>query len=155
MEGRNDVINEAEYGPDAPFWRTSMGKSISNFGVIRPSFENPPLNEDAYRRIQELLNRACNLLERMDRVMATPIPHKEPMSALLPRLTDPWPSGYSPLSDDAPSHGLSPRDPIQTSNPTFLNPRSVSSHPIPSIAGTKPSAQVVFVPSNIGGQPLV
>ena len=63
--------------------------------------------------------------------------------------------GYSPLSDDAPSHGLSPHDPGQTSNPTFLNPRSVSSHPIPSIAGAKPSAQVVFVPSNIRGKPPV
>ena len=29
MECRNDVINEAEYGPDAPFWRTSMGQAIS------------------------------------------------------------------------------------------------------------------------------
>ena len=31
MECRNDVINEAEYGPDAPFWRTSMGKSIFGY----------------------------------------------------------------------------------------------------------------------------
>ena len=25
MEGQNDGIDETEYGPDAPFWRTSMG----------------------------------------------------------------------------------------------------------------------------------
>ena len=44
MEGQIDGIDETEYGPDAPFWKTSMGQAISDFGVIRPSFENPPLN---------------------------------------------------------------------------------------------------------------
>ena len=66
-----------------------MGQSISEFQAIRPSFENHPLNEDAYRRIQESLSRARNFQERMDRVLATPVPHKEHMSTLLPRLTDP------------------------------------------------------------------
>ena len=66
-----------------------MGQAISEFGVIRPSFENPPLNEDAYRRIQALLDHARNFQERMDRVMDTLVPHKEPMSALLPHLSDP------------------------------------------------------------------
>ena len=89
----------------------------------------------------------------MDRVLATYVPHKETMSALLPRLTDPWPSGYSPLYDDAPPRGLSPRNPGQTSNPTVLNSRSVASPPAPSIAGGESSAQVVFVPSNTGGKP--
>ena len=60
MEGRIDGLDETEYGPNAPFWRTSMGQDISDFGFIRPSFENPPLNEDAYRRIQKSLNRARN-----------------------------------------------------------------------------------------------
>ena len=66
-----------------------MGQSISEFGVIRPSFENPPLNEDAYRRIQDSLSRAHCFQERMDRVLATHVPHKEPMSSLLLRLTGP------------------------------------------------------------------
>ena len=56
-----------------------MGQAISEFGVIRPSFENPPLNEDSYRRIQESLSRARNFQERMDRVLDTLVPHKEPM----------------------------------------------------------------------------
>ena len=76
------------------------------------------------------------------------------MSALLPHMSDPWPSGYSPLVDGVPSHGMSPHDPGQTSNPTVLNPRSVSIPPIPSIAGGKPSAQVVSVHSNVIGNPL-
>ena len=75
-----------------------MGQSISELGVIRPSFENPPLNEDAYRIIQASLDHAHNFKERMDRVMATPVPHKEPMSSLSPHLSDPWPFGYSLVS---------------------------------------------------------
>ena len=86
--------------------------------------------------------------------MATPIPHKEPMSALLPRLSDPWPSRYSPVVNDVPYSGMSPRDLGQTSNPTVLNPRYVASPPIPPIDGGQPSSQVVAVPSYTGGKPL-
>ena len=91
----------------------------------------------------------------MDRVLATPVPHKESMSAILPHLIDPWPIGYNPLSDDAPSRGLSPCDLGQTSTPTVLNPRFVASPPIPSIAGCKSSSQVVSITSNDGGKPPV
>ena len=109
------------------------------------------MNEDAYRRIQASLHRAHNFQERMGMVMATPIPHKEPMSSLLPHLTNPWPARYNPLFYDAPSRGLSPRDPGQTSNPTFLNPRYVASPPAPSIVGGESSTPVVYVPSNAMG----
>ena len=58
MEGRINSPDETEYGPNAPFWRTSMGQYIAKFGVSRPSFENPPPGEDEYRRIQAYLDRA-------------------------------------------------------------------------------------------------
>ena len=45
MEGRTDSLVETEYGHNAPFWRTSMGKALSEFGVNRPSFANPPPGE--------------------------------------------------------------------------------------------------------------
>ena len=45
MEGQTDVVNESEYGPDAPFWRTSMGQAISKFGV-RPSPKEASLGEE-------------------------------------------------------------------------------------------------------------
>ena len=131
-----------------------MGQAISEFGVIRHFFENHPLNEDAYRIFQESLIRARNFQERMDKVLDTPIPHKEPMSALSPHLTDPWPDGHSPLFDDAPSRGLSPCDPCQTSNTTVLNPRSITSPPIPVVVGGKSTTQVVSTYSNAGGQLL-
>ena len=37
-QGHTNSLVETEYGPNAPFWRTSMGQAISKFGVIRPSF---------------------------------------------------------------------------------------------------------------------
>ena len=92
--------------------------------------------------------------------MATPVTQKEPMSALLPHLSDPWPSRYSPLADtlalvdDVQPCGMSPRNPSQTSNPAVVNPRSISSPPITSVVARKPSSQMVSVHSNIGGQPL-
>ena len=76
-----------------------MGQAISKFGVIRPSFEKPLLNEDAYRIIQSSLDCTHNFQERMERVMATPVPHKEPILALLLNLSDPWPFGYSSLEE--------------------------------------------------------
>ena len=93
--------------------------------------------------------------------MATPIPHKEPMSALLPHLSDPRPSRYRSLTktldpiDDVPPRGMSPHNPGQTSNPIVSNPRFVCSPPIASIAGGQSSAQMVSVHSNTGGQPQV
>ena len=69
-----------------------MGQSLSEFGVTRPYFYNPPPGEDEYRRIEAFLAHSRNFQERMERVMASPLPQKEPMSALLPHLSDPWPS---------------------------------------------------------------
>ena len=66
-----------------------MGQSISEFGVIRPSLGNPPLGEDEYRRIQASLNRDPNFLERVERIITTPVSYRELVSALLPRLSDP------------------------------------------------------------------
>ena len=143
IEGRVDSPIEIEYGPNAPFWRTSMGQDLSKFGVTIPSFENPPPGEDEYRRIQASLDHAHNFQERVERIIPSPVSHKEHMSALLPCLSNPWPSGYRTLAenlgpiDDIPPHGVTSHIPGQTSNPTVLNPRSVSSPPIPSVAGGK------------------
>ena len=82
----------------------------------------------------------------MEIFFATPIPHKEPMSALLPGLSYPWPSRYRSLAEnlapieDVPPHGMTPEYPSRTSNPAPVvsNSRSVSSPPIPSMAGGQP-----------------
>ena len=46
LEGRIDSPIPPDYGSDAPFWRTSMGQAIFEFGIIRPSPGNPPLGEE-------------------------------------------------------------------------------------------------------------
>ena len=43
LEGRFNSPTPPDYGPDAPFCRTSMGQAISEFRVIRTSPGNPPL----------------------------------------------------------------------------------------------------------------
>ena len=52
-----DEVVEAEYGPNASFWRTSLGQSIADYGTattesessilypLRRHLENDPLNE--------------------------------------------------------------------------------------------------------------
>ena len=60
MQGRTDSLVETEYGPNAPFWRTSMGQYLYEFGVTRPYFDNPPPSEDEYRRIQASLDHSRN-----------------------------------------------------------------------------------------------
>ena len=57
MEGRTDSPDAPEYDPDAPFWRTSMGQSISSFGVNRTSHEQTSPGEEEYRKIQASIHR--------------------------------------------------------------------------------------------------
>ena len=95
-------------------------------------------------------------MQRLDTILATPIPHKEPLSALLPRNTNPWPLvEIKPSSDGHPVYGETSHNLGQTSNssPTTLSSRSISSHPILSMAGGKPSVPVAYVPSNAMGEP--
>ena len=58
MEGRSDSPAAPEYGPDAPFWRTSMVQYISSFGVNRNYPEQNSLDQEEYRKIQESIHRA-------------------------------------------------------------------------------------------------
>ena len=94
-------------------------------------------------------------MQRLDTILATPIPHKEPMSNILPHNTDPWPAGYHSLADS-----MKPIDPVetshhpgQTSDPTVANVRFVSSPPRSSRPGGKRSTPVVSVPYSVGGKP--
>ena len=95
-------------------------------------------------------------MQRLDDILVTPIPHKEPMLALLPHNRNPWPDGYRSLDDS-----MKPIDPVetpphlgQTFNPTVANVCSVSSPPGSSRAGVKPSNPFVSVPYSVGGKPL-
>ena len=144
VEGLVDSPIHPDYGPDAPFWGTSMGQAISSFRLNMPSPAQYSPSEEEYRQIQASVHRAHDFQERMQRldtILATPIPHKEPVSALLPRNTDPWPlAKIKPSSDGHPTYGDSSCNPSQTSNsaPAVLSSRFVSSDPILSMARGKP-----------------
>ena len=95
-------------------------------------------------------------MQRLDTILATPIPHKEPMSALLPHNTDPWRDDYHSLADS-----MKPIDPVETSHhpgqtfdPTVANVRSVSSPHRSSRVGGKPSTPAVSIPYSFRGKPL-
>ena len=81
LEGLADSLPSPDYGLDAPFWRTSMGQAIAEFGVIRPSLGNHPLGEEEHRRINASLDRACNSSERVERIIPPPVSRYESMSA--------------------------------------------------------------------------
>ena len=51
MEVHTDSPVPPEYGPDAPFWRNSMGQAIASFGVNRHSLEQSSPSEEEYRKI--------------------------------------------------------------------------------------------------------
>ena len=57
-EGRTDSFAAPEYGPNAPFWRNSMGQAISSFGVNRTSPEQTSPDEEEYRQIQASIHHA-------------------------------------------------------------------------------------------------
>ena len=58
MEVRTNSPTAPEYGPDAAFWRTSMGQAISSFKVNRTSPEQTSPDEEEYRKIQESIHHA-------------------------------------------------------------------------------------------------
>ena len=70
LEGCVNSPTPPDYGPDAPFWRTSMGQDIAEFEVIRPSLGNPHLGEDGISMVTpfspstargDLGGKPCNL----------------------------------------------------------------------------------------------
>ena len=142
-----------------------MGQAISKFGITGTSFVNPPigasLDEEMYIRFQPSFERLQNIHDNLEKLISTPVPHKEPMFALLPRLSDPFTSRYSSLSlflatpNVSPDRGVTTHNPRQTSNPTpaVSNIGSIPSSPIPFVDGGKFLAQVVFVSSNTWGNP--
>ena len=91
VEGHVDSLVCLDYGLYALFWGTSMGHDIDSFGVHRPSPEHSSPSEEEYRKIQSVIHCAQDfqeIMQRLDAILATLIPHKENMSTLLPRNMD-------------------------------------------------------------------
>ena len=132
-----------------------MGQSISYFGVIIPSLGNPPLGEEEKRRINASLDQACNFSERVERIIPSPTPHHETISAHLPHLSNPWPDGYHSLAqivgpiDEIPFQG----NPGQNDNPIVSHPGSVTRPPLPVMVGGESINQVMSAHFNTWGKP--
>ena len=58
VDGRVESLVHPNYGPDAPFWGTSMGQAIASFGVCRPPPEHSSPSEEEYRQIQSAIRLA-------------------------------------------------------------------------------------------------
>ena len=179
FKGHGDVSSTPpDYGPDAPFWRNSMGQSIAEFRVIRPSPGNPPLGEEEHRRINASLDRACKFSERIERIIPPPVSHYETLQARLPLNTDPWPEAeIKPSSEGRPTYGENSRNPWPEGyrslaqalgpieeillqgdlglnhNPTVSHPELIARPSIPVMVGGKSSNQAMSVKSHVGGKP--
>ena len=100
-----------------------------------------------YRRFQPSLDIMCDFQERLEKIVSSPLPHKEPMSDLLPRPLESIPSGYRSLSTSQVTHSLT--SPVKRSivpNPyqppnlftTIQNPGSSDVSPVSSCTRWKP-----------------
>ena len=73
-----DEAVEAEYGPNSPFWRTSLGVSIANYGTtttepepsilspLRRRLENAPSNEEFFQEYIEHLHKHVEELKNVE-----------------------------------------------------------------------------------------
>ena len=94
-------------------------------------------------------------MHRLDTILATPVPHKELVSVILPCNMDPWPARYHSLADS-----MKPIEPIETSHhpgqtydPIVSNVRYVPIPPMTSMDGGKPSTPIALEPFNARGKP--
>ena len=87
----SDDTKGTKYVLNAPFWRITLGQVISEFGTIKPSFVNTPRdapwNEEMYRIFQPSIDHLHSAQESLEKFIASPIPHRTPMSALLPYIS--------------------------------------------------------------------
>ena len=74
IEGHVDDINRPDYGPNAPFWDTSMGQAIASFGTRPTSSEEMSPNVEERRQYQASILYARELENKIDNILGTPPP---------------------------------------------------------------------------------
>ena len=113
MEGHVDDTTRPDYGPNAPFWDTSMGQAIASFGTHPSSSEDISPNEEECRQYQEAIIHARELDKKIDSILGTP----PPRSTIFPCDPDPWPVGYHSLVDSMKSIESILDRPMNSHNP--------------------------------------
>ena len=113
IEGHVDDTTHPDYGPNAPFWDTSIGQAIASFSTHLNFSEEVSPNEVECRQYQEAILCAQEIEKKIDNILGTP----PPRSAVVPM-------GYRSLADSMRpiepilDHTVTPNSLGQTSNPT-------------------------------------
>ena len=72
IEGRVDDTSHPDYGPDAPFWDTSMGQAIASFSARPASSEQISPAEEEHRQYQASILHAQDIKKRINKILGTP-----------------------------------------------------------------------------------
>ena len=148
IEGHVDDTTRPYYGPNAPFWDTSIGQAIASFGTRLNFYEEVSPNEEEHRQYQAAILRAQEIEKKIDNILGTP----PPRSAIVP-------VGYYSLFDSMRpiepilDHTVTPHNLVQTTNPTTSHIMSVPNPPGLQHLGLNiqfPFHQYLLVP---GGNP--
>ena len=149
IEGHVDDTTRLYYGPNAPFWDTSIGQAIASFGTCLNFSEEVSPNEEERIQYHAAIFHAREIERKIDHILGTP-----------PSCSTIVPVGYRSLANSMRpiepilDQTVTPHNPGQTSNPTASHIMYVP-NPLGSF---KPRAQhsimVPSLPSSVGGKPL-
>ena len=143
-----DDTTRPDYGPNAPFWDTSIGQAISSFGTHLNFFEEIYLDEEERRQYQESILHAQDIEIKTDDILGTP-----------PSRSTAIPMGYRSLADSMRpiesiiDRTVTPHNLGQTTKHTTSYVMSVPNPPRSCAPGTQPSIPVSSLPSSAEGKP--
>ena len=141
-KGHVDDTTRPDYGPNAPFWDSSIGKAIASFGT------HLNFSEEEHRQYHIAILHAQEIERKIDDILGTP-----PSRSIVVLV------GYRSLADSMRpiepiiDRAVTPHNPGQISIPTTSYIMSVPNPPRSSTPGAQPSIHVSSSPSSAGGKP--
>ena len=137
-----DDTTHPDYGPNAPFWDTSIGQAIAPFGTGLNLSEQVSPDEEECRQCHAAILCAQEIERKIDDILGTPPSHSASV-----------PVGYRSLVDSMRPieliiyHTVTPHNPGQTTNPTTSHVIFVPNLPKSSVPRTRPSIPISSLPS--------
>ena len=74
MEGHVDDTTRPDYGPNAPFWDTSIGQTTASFHTRLNSSEEVSPNEEECRQYHLAILHAQQIVKKIDDILGAPPP---------------------------------------------------------------------------------
>ena len=148
IEGHVYDTTSLDYGPNAPFWDTSIGQAIASFGTHLNFSEEVSPNEEERRQYQVAILHAQEIHKKIEDILGTP----PPRSAVVP-------VGYRSLVDSMRpiepiiDHPIIPHNPCQNTNPTTSHVMSIPNIPWSFSPRSQHSIPVSSLPSGAEGKP--